>query len=61
MSTEQHRDDETLPDLPEPAVTDSEAETIKGGATDPRVAAPTSPLPTTPTRPIIPKAIDPCW
>lgn len=62
MPTDHDHDDETLSDLPEPAVPDDVSRTVKGGATDPRVAAPTPPPPSviTPTH-NIPRTIDPCW
>jgi hypothetical protein len=54
------RADEPLSDLPEPAVTNDEAQTVKGGATETRQGTGA----TTPSAPVpryVPKAIDPCW
>ena len=57
MPTEQNRDDETLSDLPEPKVTEEDAQDVKGGATTSSQLLTTQPT----TNPIIPRLIDPCW
>lgn len=60
MSTKQNRSDVTVSDLPAEPVSDDTAADVKGGAT---TSAPVPvPYPNThPSKPTIPRAIDPCW